>query len=126
MPAATGGKHPKQTDGQAVDVDLSYSVSKGQVAFVEGWLGLTNDRGDSGDNISLTVNDEVYVFTVPSGLAVAKGAVVCIDTTDLTGHTPDDTAYNTSAASSTNRPLFRAVAAKNTDNKVPGKLLVGK
>ena len=63
-----------ESDGKSVAVTLSATVSKNQVAYAEGWLGISNRDGVSGDVITLSVDRREYQFTVPSGLAVSKGA----------------------------------------------------
>jgi hypothetical protein len=111
-----------ESDGKAVDVTLSYTVPKGQVAVVESWLGIAGSSGDSGDEIALIVDDREYQFTVPAGLAVAKGAIVYVTVADLTGHIPDDTAYGTSAGAG-KIAFFKATAAKDANNVVTGIML---
>lgn len=113
-----------ESDGKAVAVTLSAAVDKDQVAYVEGWLGIANQDGESGDVITLAVDRREYQFTVPATLSVSKGATVYVDVTDLTGHIPDDTAYYTAA--DTNRvALFKATAAKDANNVVTGVLIGG-
>lgn len=124
MAVATDVKHNKESDGRSVTIDLSYTVVARQPAFGGGWLGITVGAGDSGEQVALEIFGE-YQFKVPSGLSVAAGEIVRIDTTDLTGHTPDDTAYNKNAESSTNRNFFRATSAKDSNNIVTGILLTG-
>ncbi len=113
-----------ESDGKSVTVTLSASVDKNQVAYVQGWLGISNDAGESGDTISLSVDRREYQFSVPSTLAVSKGATVYVDVTDLTGHIPDDTAYYT-ATGSNRVALFKATAAKDGNNVVTGMLIGG-
>ena len=111
-----------ESDGKAVDVDLSYTVGKDQVAVVEGWLGVAMGSGDSGDTIALGVDDREYQFTVPSGLSVSKGDIVFIEVADLTGHVPDDTAYSTSAGAG-KVAFFKATADKDANDVVTGVML---
>ncbi len=113
-----------ESDGKSVSVTLSASVDKNQVAYVEGWLGISNDAGENGDTISLSVDRREYQFSVPAALAVSKGATVYVDVTDLTGHIPDDTAYYT-ATGSNRVALFKATAAKDGNNVVTGVLIGG-
>lgn len=124
--AAAAQPHYKYSDGKAVDVTPSYAVVKDQLAFIEGWLGLTTTDAESGEVTALTISPEEYQFKVPSSLSVSKGEVIRIDTADLTGHTPDDTAYNKNAESSTNRSFFRATSDKDSNHVVTGILLVGR
>jgi len=124
MAVASAVDHAFYSDGNAVDVTLLASVVKDQVAVAEGWMGITGAAGASGEMVALSLRGE-YQFKVPSALSVSKGDIVRIDTADLTGNTPDDTAYNKNAESSTNRNLFRATMDKNSDDIVTGILLVG-
>ena len=124
MAVATDGNHHFRSDGNAVQVNLLYTVINLQPAYIEGWLGMVTQPGDSGELSALSLRGE-YVFEVPAALDVAKGEVVRIDTTDLTGHTPDDTAYNKNAASATNLSFFKATMDKNGSNLVTGILMLG-
>lgn len=117
----------KESDGKSIDVTLSYNSTPGNntVAYVEGWLGLNVRSGDSGDTVALNIEDAEYQFEVPASLSVSKGDIVRIDTTQVTGtHVPPDAAYNKNAASATNLSLFKATAAKDSNNVVTGILLV--
>ncbi len=111
-----------ESDGNAVDVTLDNTVGKGQVAVVEGWLGIAGASGDSGDEISLAVDNREYQFTVPAGLAVSKGDIVYVDVADLTGHVPDDTAYATTAGAGL-VAFFKATADKDANDVVTGIML---
>lgn len=110
-----------ESDGKAVNVTLSYNTAAKHVAFIEGWLGVTNESGASGATIALSVDRREYQFSVPSTLTVNKGDTVYVDTSDLTGHVPDDTAYSTTSGSNT--ALFKATADKDAYNMVTGILL---
>lgn len=94
---ATGANTYHEDDGKSVLVDLTHTVTAFQVAVVQGWLGITADQGESGDTIALISDRRCYQFTVPEALAAVKGDIVYIEVADLTGHTPDDTAYSKTA-----------------------------
>lgn len=111
-----------ESDGKAVNVDLLYTVEKGEVAVVDGWLGIAGGRGDSGDSIALAVDDREYQIVVPAGLSVAKGAIIYIEVADVTGHTPDSTAYGTSAGSG-KQAFLKATSAKDSNNVVTGIMI---
>jgi hypothetical protein len=116
----------KERDGKAVDVTLQYATEGMAVAYVQGWLGITNRSGNSGENVALSIARTEYQFEVPAALAVSKGEIVRIDLAQLgTNHTPPDAAYNKNAASATNIDLFKATAAKDANNVVTGILLAG-
>lgn len=121
---ATGDLTHFDNDARAVDVALTASVEKDDVIVAETLLGIANRDGDSGDTISITIDDRGYQFTVPTTLDVAKGDIVYVDITDLTGHIPDDSAYYTAAGSNRIR-LFLALEDKDANDVVIGKLLVG-
>lgn len=107
---AVGDVHG-ESDGNAVQVDLLYTVTANEVAIVDGWMGITQASGDSGDSINLSVDSFEVQLQVPSGLSVSKGDVIYIEVADVTGHIPDDTAYSTSAGSG------KAAFAKATRDK---------
>lgn len=122
---AVGAQTYQESDGKSVEVNLRYTVENKQVAYVDAFLGITMASGDSGDAINLNIDDREYQFTVPTALAVAKGDIVYVDVTDLTGHTPDSTAYAKAAGSNRIR-LFKATAAQDANDMVTGILLVGR
>lgn len=120
---ATGTLTWLESDGKSVEVALLYTVAKGDVIYADSWLGIANGDGVSGDNISISIDRREYQFSVPSGLSVAKGAVVYIDTAQVgSGHLPADAAWGTSSGSG-KIPLFKATAAKDENNVVTGILL---
>lgn len=112
----------KESDGNSVVVALSYTVDKGDVVVAEGWIGIANADGDSGEQIALSVDDAEYQLTVPAGLTVNKGDIVYVTIADLTGHIPDDTAYTTSAGAG-KVAFLKATAAKDANNVVLGIMI---
>lgn len=118
---ATGDTH-LESDGKAVNVDLLYTVLKGALAVVDGWVGVAGSSGDSGDSIALAVDDREYQVVVPSGLAVSKGDILYIESADVTGHTPDDTAYTTSPGAG-KVAFMKATADKSATHMVTGIML---
>lgn len=111
-----------ESDGKAVDVDLLYEVSKGQLAVVDGWLGIAGSNGESGEQIALIVDDREYQFEVPANLSVSKGDIVYIEVADVTGHDVDATAYGTSGGAG-KIALFKATMDKDANNIVTGIML---
>jgi plastocyanin len=114
-----------ESDGKAVNVDLTATVIHNQVAYAQGWLGITNEAAESGDTIALTVDEREYQWPVPDALTVNKGDTVYVDVTNLTGHTPDSDAYYT-AAGSNRIKLFKATAAKDTSRGAGNHFVTGK
>lgn len=119
---AAGDNTYLESDGKSVTVTLSYSVDIHELVVVEGWIGIASENGDSGEQIALQADDREYQFTVPAGLAVAKGDIVYITVATLTGHKPDDAAYTTTAGAG-KVALFKATAAKDSNNMVTGVML---
>lgn|SRR5512138_416475 len=95
-----------ESDGKSVTVYLTAEVSKGQVAVAEGWLGITGSSGGSGDYVALATDRREYQFEFPAGLSASKGDIIYVDVTDLTGNTPDTSAYGTSSGGD-NEPLCK-------------------
>lgn len=109
----------KESDGKAVNVTLSATVSRGDVVYADGWLGIAAESGVSGDSIALIIEPVEYQFTVPAALSVSKGDTVYIDTAQVTGHIPDDAGYATASGAGL-LPLFKATADKDVNNVVTG------
>lgn len=110
------------SDGKSIDVSLSYTVAAGQVSVVQGWLGIIEVGGASGDTVAMNVDQREYQFTVPAALAVAKGDTVYITIATLTGHKPDDAAW-TKTIGAGKVPLFKATTAQDANNIVHGLML---
>ncbi len=112
----------KISDGKAVHVTLSSTVVKGDVIYAQGWLGVSGGAGDSGDVVANAIAPEEYNFHVGAALSVAKGQIVYVDVTTLTGHLPTLAGWTTSAGGGV-VPLFKATRAKDANNYVTGILL---
>lgn len=96
-------------DGGAADVTVTSTVNAGQLAYVEGWLGIAGSDAESGDQLALDITKRAFQLQIPTSLNVVKGDTIYIDITDLTGHIPDSTAYYT--ASGANRvAAFKALS----------------
>lgn len=112
----------KESDGDAVNVTLTATVDGKQLAYVGGWAGITGESGASGDAIALDVAPVERQFEVPAALSVSAGDIVYIDTAQVTGHTPDDAGYATSAGAGL-IPIFKATADKDANDIVTGILI---
>ena len=119
---AAGDNTYFEGDGKSVEVDLTSTVNTGQLAYVDSWLGIANESGDSGDSITLSVDEREYQLTVPTALAVVKGEYIWIDVTDLTGHIPDSTAYYKATGSNRVR-FFKATSDQDANDIVTVKML---
>jgi len=119
---ASGDKTYFDNDAKSVNVTLTAAVAKDKLCVVQGWVGIASSDGAIGETIALVCDDRAYQFTVPAGLAVAKGAIVYLTTATVTGHYPDDAAYVLAPAAGT-IALFKAMEAKDANNVVVGKML---
>lgn len=105
----------KESNGRAVDVTLSAGAEDFTVLYADGFLGILQASGNSGETRSLNINSgEERQFRVPDGLSVSKGDTVYVDITDVTGQTLDDSAFSTNGAGTTPKKLFKATADKDT------------
>lgn len=84
-------------NGNARNVALSYTVTKDQLAVVGGQVGIMSNSGDSGDTVAMDLADDIRVIQLPTALAGVAGDKIFITVATVTGHTPDDAAYTTSA-----------------------------
>lgn len=118
----TGADTHYESDGQSVQLTLSYTVAAKQVAVINGWVGVTETAGESGDEVAVSVQQCERQFTIPSSLDPAIGSIVYIEIADLTGHTPDDTAYSTTAGAG-KVAFFKTTSAKDANDVVTGIVL---
>ena len=111
-----------ESDGKAVNVDLTATVAKGSVILVDAWLGLAGADGVSGDTIALIADDREYMFEVPTGTAVSKGDIMYITIATVTGHYPDDEAYTVTPGAG-KWAFFKATADKDANDIVKGVMI---
>lgn len=115
----------KSSDGRSVDVTLSATVAPNSLAVAEGWLGMAVRGGDSGETCALSIETAIYHITLPTALSLSKGDLVYVDITDLTGNTPDDSAYYSSSGSS-RVPAFKCTNDQDgTTGVVTAKFIGG-
>ncbi len=91
------GNSPKYSDGQSVTLSVTATVVTDQVAVIEGWLGITNGSADSGGQVALDLTLTERQMEVPAAFAPVIGDIIYITIATITGHTPDDAAYTTTA-----------------------------
>lgn len=100
-----------RSDGKAVDVTVSATVTKGDVVLAEGFAGIAMQDAVSGETIALEIAQREHEINVGSVVA-AKGAVL----------------YLTSAGAITatvgsNKPFCKVTVAKDANNVVWAVLL---
>lgn len=114
----------KENDASAVDVLLSFPTEGRSLAYVNNWIGVTGQSGNSGQTVAMSIHEVAYQLEVPSGLAVANGDILRVDLTAVTTtHTIPASAINKNAASGTNVTAFKAMSAKDANNIVVAKLI---
>jgi predicted RecA/RadA family phage recombinase len=101
------------SDGNAVNVVLAQTVTKGQPVFADGFHGVAMTDGVSGDTIAIETSNREFEHEVAGALAVAKGDVLYITTdgTDVVSKT------------NTGRLFGVATTAKDSNNVIWYKLL---
>lgn len=116
-----------ESDGKAVSVTLSYTTGAKEPGYVQGWLGIVEESGDSGDSVALTIDRREYQFKVPAALNVSKGDTVYVTLASVTAHEIDDDAYTLTGGAGT-LALFKATSDEWTtggETWVTGILLGG-
>ena len=91
------GQAPFNADGQSVMLTVTATVVADRVAVIDGWVGVTNGSGNSGDLVALGLDLVERQLIVPSGFAPVVGDIIYITIATITGHYPDDAAYTNSA-----------------------------
>lgn len=82
-------------NGNTVNVVATATINEGDLAYVGGWLGVVPRETDSGEQVALNIEYAEFDMLLPVGLNLSQGDEVFVDITDLTGNTPDDSAYYT-------------------------------
>lgn len=119
---ATANPAKFHSDGGAVEVTVTSSVVAGDVAYVNGFLGIVTYAADSGESTNLDLLPREYIFDVGASLSVSKGDIVYVTVNSLTGHLPTLAGWATSSGSNRIR-LFRATTDKDSNNMVHGILI---
>lgn len=91
------GQAPYNSDGDSVMLTITATVAADRVAVIDGWLGVTNGSGNSGDLVALGLDLVERQLIVPSGFGPAVGDIIYVTIATITGHYPDDAAYTNSA-----------------------------
>lgn len=101
-----------RSDGKAVDVVVSATVTKGVPIVAEGWHGIPMADAVSGETVALEVATREHELTVDSSVVAAKGDILYLTSAGVI----DD-------SSSGNRPFLKVTVAKDANNVVWGILL---
>jgi hypothetical protein len=108
----TNGQDSFVSDGDAVDVTLNRATLKGKPGYFQGFHGMTQGAGSSGDLVALEISNREHELVVGSGVSAAKGAILYIH---FDG-TVDATASN-------GVPFLKVTVAKDANNVVWGVIL---
>jgi hypothetical protein len=84
---------------RAVQVTLTNTVEAEQLAYVDGFLGVTFEAGESDDVVALDREPQIVDLAIPSTLyaAVSVGDWIYFDSGEVTGHTLNDAALTDTA-----------------------------
>ena len=66
----------EESDGRAVHVGLLYTVAADTLVYADGFFGVAEKGGSSGDTIALSIESVEYQIELPSGLTPTKGAIL--------------------------------------------------
>jgi len=102
-----------RSDGNAVDVTVVTTVTKGDVVSVEGFAGIAMQDAVSGEEIALEISQREHEINV-GGIAAAKGAVLYVVTATGALSVTDD---------GTTKPFCKVTVAKDSNNYVWAILL---
>ncbi len=91
------GQAPYNSDGQSVTLTVTATVVKDRVAVIDGWVGVTNGSGNSGDLVALGIDLVERQVILPAAFEPAVGDIIYITIATITGHYPDDAAYTNTA-----------------------------
>jgi len=105
-----------ESNGNSVRVTADAAVSKGEIVYWDGFLGVLADTSTSAEDAILTIDQREYQFYVPDAVSVSKGDVVYIDVDSLTGAPADDDYDTDDSGMTTPRALFMATSDKVTAN----------
>jgi hypothetical protein len=115
----------RDSDGNAIERTLLGDALDQQLVTDGVWAGINVEERESGNVTAWSVDDGIYQWYVPDGLAVSDGAIVYLELADHTSGIPDDTAYSTSSGVG-KIALFKALAAKDTSRGTGKHFVVGK
>jgi len=112
-----------ESDGRAVNVTLVATVpGNGEPIYGEGWLGLAEGSGNSGETIAVTIDRREHQFLFPTALTVIKGDTIYVTLASAPTNNVPDAAYSTTSGAG-KKALCKATAAGDTVS-FSGKLLV--
>lgn len=100
-----------RSDGKAVEVTLTSTVSKGDVVLADGFFGIAMQSGSSGDVVALEIAQREHEIEIPSGLSADKGDILYLNSSGVITTTDSDT------------PFMKVTKAKDANNYVWGILL---
>ena len=107
----TEGVETLRTDGNAIDIDLTQTVEKGDYFVDDEYFGIAMEAGSSGDTIAMEIAQRVHEISIGE-LTGAKGDIIYITTAGVLTTTVG-----------TNKPFMKVVQEKDSNNYIWGLLL---
>ena len=101
-----------RSDGKAVDVTVTQTITKGDVVTADGFNGIALQDAVSGETIAIEIATREHEINIGGSVTGAKGAVIYITSAGVL--------TNTSAG---NKPFCKVTVAKNANNYVWAVLL---
>jgi hypothetical protein len=90
----------KLNTGLSVEIEVTSTIEAGELAYVDGFLGMNVREIESGESGVLDIEPAQWDVILPTTLDLSKGDIIYVDVTDLTGHVPDDSAFSTTSGGS--------------------------
>lgn len=82
--------------GKAADVTITSAVETGDIFVADGFAGINPRDAESGDTVAMNIEVAQFDVLLPASLSLTKGDSIWLNTADVTGHIPNDTAWGTS------------------------------
>lgn len=114
--------YPK-TDGNAVDFELSYTITGEKPILVNGIPGFPSAAGVSGDVRSLATDGAVYRVNIGASLTPSIGDILYVTKASVTAHEIPAAAYTLTADGASTAAFLRVLSEKDANNWVDGKLI---
>ncbi|MAU11114.1 MAG: hypothetical protein CL607_14940 [Anaerolineaceae bacterium] len=122
MVTVTREFHGPKSDGNAVDVTLSHSISGRKPILVNNIPGFPHESGDSGDMRAISADGAVYRVDIGASLTPSIGDTIYVTVASVTAHEIPAAAYSTSSGAG-KVPFVRVLSEKDANNFIDGKLI---
>lgn len=103
-----------ESEGNAVDVTLDYTISGEKAILVDSMVGFPAKSGDSGDTVAIDASRSLYSMQLPAGLTPSVGDRLYVTVASVTEHDIPDAAWSTTSGAG--KLLFGFVLSEKDAN----------